>query len=114
VEILRNAQGHPNIITFYGVAKGSLLPKFYVFSLFECWTLLHRPKYMGATLNATGFNQQQIAFNEVTDFCKEWIEVSDYKCPLEPGNYIHIVSEHIMTTPNDLKNTTIDFDLRVE
>ncbi|CAG8802474.1 5851_t:CDS:2, partial [Cetraspora pellucida] len=68
----------------------------------------------GATLNVTGFDQQQVAFNEVTDFCKEWIEVSGYKCPLEPGNYTYVVSEYIMPTPNDPKNTTIDFDLRVE
>ncbi|CAG8601984.1 25812_t:CDS:2, partial [Dentiscutata erythropus] len=68
----------------------------------------------GATLNVTGYYQQKVAFNEVTDFCKEWIEASGYKCPLEPGTYSLVVSEYIMPGQNDPKNTTIDFDLRVE
>ncbi|KAF0548955.1 phosphatidylglycerol/phosphatidylinositol transfer protein [Gigaspora margarita] len=68
----------------------------------------------GATLNVTGSYQQHVVFNEVTDFCKEWIEVNGYKCPLEPGTYNLVVSELIHPGPNDPKNATIEYDLRVE
>ncbi|CAG8825945.1 15790_t:CDS:1, partial [Racocetra persica] len=67
-----------------------------------------------ATLNITIYQQKQVKFNAVTDFCKGMIEASGYKCPLEPRNYTFVFSEYFTTTPNDPKNTTIEFGQRAE
>ncbi|CAG8786587.1 32373_t:CDS:1, partial [Racocetra persica] len=63
----------------------------------------------GATLNIS-----TATFNIVTDYCKDLIESSSYKCPLEPGNYTFVFSEYFRTTPNDPKNTTIEINSRTE
>ncbi|CAG8778129.1 2770_t:CDS:2, partial [Dentiscutata erythropus] len=102
----------PNEVTSFSFSPNPIIAGqnvTYTISVEDTATVQH-----GATLNITIYHQQQVMFNVVTDYCKDLIEASGYKCPLEPGNYTFVFSEYMMTTPNDPKNTTVEFNSKTE
>ena len=68
----------------------------------------------GAEIVFTWFLDDKEVFRTVFDFCDYFVEQSGYSCPVEKGHFEFSSTWFEPSTPEDPKDTVVDYKIKVE